>query len=168
MPDPEFGDRIGAESCLDLGSDVAAVRSRHRRPAAPEKKELPPPISWLVRADSHRSPMPWVMRKYYTSDGRLIIREERVRCHDYFVADRSDGRLVLNLVHVDDDDGVEESGGDAAEEEMRRPEIVNEAIDCDMSVEEAAAECYKYNGLGLKSCGGFVATVPVFTPPLHT
>ncbi|KAL1561538.1 hypothetical protein AAHA92_04229 [Salvia divinorum] len=167
MADPEFGDRIGAESCLDLESDVAAVRRRHRpRPAAPEKRELPPPISWLVR---DRSPMPWVMRKYHTSDGRLIIREERVRCHDYFVADRSDGRLVLNLVHVDDGDGAEESGGDVAEEEeARRPESCDEAVECDLSVEEVTAERYKYNGMGLKPCGGFVATVPVFIPPVHT
>ncbi|XP_057795900.1 uncharacterized protein LOC131012008 [Salvia miltiorrhiza] len=171
MPDPAFGDCVGVESSADLESDVDAALApprRHKRPAAAEKKEFPPPISWLARTESLPSHMPRVMRKYCTTDGRLIIKEERVRCHDYFLADRSDGRLVLNLIHVDDDDSVVEDA--AAVEEIRSTEIGGgeEGIKRDLTVEEVAAECYKYNSLGLKPCGGFVATVPVFRPPVHT
>jgi hypothetical protein len=47
--------------------------------------------------------MPWVLKRYYTSDGRLILREEKVRRHEYFRAHRSNGRLTLHLVPLDDE-----------------------------------------------------------------
>ncbi|KAF3604972.1 hypothetical protein DY000_02046147 [Brassica cretica] len=47
--------------------------------------------------------MPWVLKRVVTSDGRLILREEKVRHHEYFRAHRSNGRLTLHLVPLDDD-----------------------------------------------------------------
>ncbi|KAL1536220.1 hypothetical protein AAHA92_28903 [Salvia divinorum] len=161
MPDPEFGDCVGVESAAaPAPQGVALSRRKYRQMVAAQKKEFPPPISRLE----------WEMKKYCTSDGRLIIRKERVRRHEYFIADRSDGRLVLNLVYLDEDD-FEESGGGAAEEASRPPEICggDEAVKRDLTVEEVAAECYKYNNsMGLKQCGGFVPTVAVFSPPVRT
>lgn len=45
--------------------------------------------------------MPWVLRRHYTGDGRLILTEEKVRHHEYFRAHRSNGRLTLHLVPLD-------------------------------------------------------------------
>ncbi|XP_010520860.1 PREDICTED: prostatic spermine-binding protein-like, partial [Tarenaya hassleriana] len=67
-----------------------------------------PPISGLARTGNHPSHMPWVLTRVYTSDGRLILREEKVRHHEYFRAHRSNGRLTLQLVPLDDDDDDDE------------------------------------------------------------
>lgn len=113
-----------------------------RRMAAAQKKEFPPPISRVA----------WEMKKYWTSDGRLIMREERVS-HEYFRAYRSEGRLVLNLVHVDEVEAEVEEEEESLPAEIKR----------DLSV---AAECC--NSLGLKPCGGYVQTVAVFSPPVQS
>ncbi|OWM79922.1 hypothetical protein CDL15_Pgr006226 [Punica granatum] len=122
-PSPSLliGDCIGAESCLDLMSllerpkeadDKAVTMERRmtmrksRRWETKEKrkeKEYPPPIPLLARTENLHSHMPWVLERTYTSDGRLILREERVRHHEYFRADRRDGRLTLQLVPLDDE-----------------------------------------------------------------
>jgi TATA-binding protein-associated factor Taf7 len=47
--------------------------------------------------------MPWVLKRYYTNDGRLILRKEKVRHHEYFRAHRCNGRLTLHLVPLDDE-----------------------------------------------------------------
>ncbi|KAG5544311.1 hypothetical protein RHGRI_016907 [Rhododendron griersonianum] len=112
--DREMEDYIGTESCVDFQqhTDVSVVvdggRSRgqcsdsgRRLATRREKKEYPPPIS-----------SPWVLKRYYTSDGRLIIREENVGRHEYFKVCRANGRLTLQLVPRDEeivgDDDVEE------------------------------------------------------------
>ncbi|XP_060200713.1 uncharacterized protein LOC132628978 [Lycium barbarum] len=59
--------------------------------------------------------MPWVMKRYHTPDGRLIIKEEKVKRFEYFEAHRIDGRLMLNLVPLNDD--VSDSDGDDDEDE---------------------------------------------------
>lgn len=161
MRDQEFGVGSGG----DLQSNGGG------RMAAPERRDLPPPISCMAKAEDLPLPshVPWVMRRYHTSDGRLIIKEEKVRRRDYFVADRSDGRLVMYLVHVDD--AAEEGGdvelcdGDAAEEEEYRSDSGDEGKG-DLTV-EAEEVAYKYTGVGVKPCGGFVETAPVFMPPVH-
>lgn len=47
--------------------------------------------------------VPSVLKREYTSDGRLLLKEEKVRRHEYFQAHRSNGRLTLKLVSLDDD-----------------------------------------------------------------
>lgn len=112
-----IGDYIGVESCLDLknnddifksSSEVEksqgfCLRRSKRDQSCAVKKEFPPPITSLARTGNLSSHMPWVLRRYYTDDGRLIIREERVKHHEYFQAHRSNGRLTLKLVPLDDE-----------------------------------------------------------------
>lgn len=116
----QLGDYIGMESCLDL-KNYEYLRSESREDEnagrrvqnyvhgmrcqrwSTKKKEFPPPISLLARTENLPSHMPFVLRRYYTNDGRLILREERVRHHEYFKAYRSNGHLRLQLVPLDDD-----------------------------------------------------------------
>lgn len=112
----DLGDCIGVESCVDLKSDMdqeeefcmvqkqrSSCGRRDDQRLEKMKKEYPPPIPWLARTENLPSHMPWIMKRYYTNDGRLIIKEEKVKRHEYFQACRSNGRLTLHLVPLDDD-----------------------------------------------------------------
>ncbi|KAK7351162.1 hypothetical protein VNO77_10406 [Canavalia gladiata] len=91
---------IGTESCIDLQNDLVLKQSEiSKRNGAvkmsnskkKEKRELPPPIPHMAR----------VLRRYYTTDGRLIIKEEKVNHQQYFRAHRANGCLTLHLVPLD-------------------------------------------------------------------
>ncbi|CAL1388930.1 unnamed protein product [Linum trigynum] len=73
-------------------------------------KEYPPPIPLLARRGKLAS---WVLRRHYTSDGRLVLTEDKAcTCgdHRYFRAHRSKGRLTLHLqLHNHDDDDDDDS-----------------------------------------------------------
>lgn len=116
------GDYIGTESCFDVLSadeenDVVSpatetIKSRfryggrrreEREARAAAAREFPPPIPLLAQTGNLLPHMPWVLKRVVTSDGRLILREEKVRHHEYFRANRSNGRLTLHLVPLDDD-----------------------------------------------------------------
>ncbi|KAG7647182.1 putative The fantastic four family protein [Arabidopsis thaliana] len=116
------GDYIGTESCFDIlsadeGNDVVSVasepvksrfryggrRREEREARAAAAREFPPPIPLLAQTGNLLPHMPWVLKRVVTSDGRLILREEKVRHHEYFRANRSNGRLTLHLVPLDDD-----------------------------------------------------------------
>ncbi|CDP21096.1 unnamed protein product [Coffea canephora] len=107
----DLGDCVGTESCVDLRSDIdqefcmvqKTRGSRRNQRLERTEKEYPPPIPWLARTENLPSHMPWIMKRYYTDDGRLIIKEEKVKRHEYFQANRSNGRLTLHLVPLDDD-----------------------------------------------------------------
>lgn len=136
----DLGDCIGLESCVDLKTDIDELfcmvqRSRNgggvggRSDQRLEKieREYPPPMPWLARTENLPSHMPWIMRRYYSNDGRLIIMEEKVKRHEYFQAHRSNGRLTLQLVPLNhevlDDDHNEE-----------------EAEECDQIIDVRASE----------------------------
>ncbi|KAE8725029.1 Detected protein of unknown function [Hibiscus syriacus] len=95
-----IGDYIGMESCFDLGNNdygsgdgrIDCIHDKREQRCCTKKKDIPPPIPCR---------MPWVLKRYYTSDRRLIIRRERVGFNEYFQAHRSNGRLVLDLVPFD-------------------------------------------------------------------
>ncbi|CAN7078139.1 unnamed protein product [Brassica oleracea var. botrytis] len=95
------GDYIGTESCFDVLSADEENDEREARAAA--AREFPPPIPLLAQTENLLPHMPWVLKRVLTSDGRLILREEKVRHHEYFRAHRSNGRLTLDLVPLDDD-----------------------------------------------------------------
>ncbi|XP_024008899.1 uncharacterized protein LOC112084130 [Eutrema salsugineum] len=114
------GDYIGTESCFDVLSadeenDVSSAseplsryryggrRREEREARAAAAREFPPPIPLLAQTENLLPHMPWVLKRVVTSDGRLILREEKVRHHEYFRANRSNGRLTLHLVPLDDD-----------------------------------------------------------------
>ncbi|XAR62194.1 hypothetical protein NMG60_11016858 [Bertholletia excelsa] len=116
-----MGDCIGMESCVDVAEVVGTGeggckdgqgrlrrRRERRREAAPR---YPPPLSSLSAAAENPGR---VLRRYYTGDGRLVIREEKAKQCEYLRAHRSGGRLTLHLVPLDDY-GV--SPADGGEEE---------------------------------------------------
>lgn len=129
-------DYIGNESCIDLQNEndvdqydtsksnddpapcnqakEAKISSRKKK----EKRVFPPPIPLLARTQNLACHMPWVLKRYYTSEGRLILKEEKVRYHEYFRAHRENGRLTLQLVPLDEDEDefLEEAGTSPHEE----------------------------------------------------
>ncbi|KAL9681290.1 hypothetical protein QQ045_013072 [Rhodiola kirilowii] len=156
----QTGDYVGVESCIDLRNeedfeayarDCERSYERRRMMRKAELKvvedrrrqvrEFPPPITCLARTENQPSHMPWVMKRYYTTDGRLVIREEKVKHHEYFRAHRADGRLTLQLIPLDCDydDDVEDgcsvtavddvqSGTDLAVDGCRISEFKNDAV----------------------------------------
>ncbi|KAG6602048.1 hypothetical protein SDJN02_06792, partial [Cucurbita argyrosperma subsp. argyrosperma] len=129
--DFDIDDYIGIESCVDLmenhtSSDISGENcKRDNKMWGMERKdhnEYPPPIQLLVRTENLASQMPWVLKRHYTDDGRLILTEERLKYYEFFRAHRSNGRLMLQLVAFDDqgydESNVEiggEDGGDGEE-----------------------------------------------------
>ncbi|XP_030479628.2 uncharacterized protein LOC115696877 [Cannabis sativa] len=122
-----MGDYIGMESCVDvlkegdeeyhdfLGCNINKEGDddddddddeQQQRIMVLKKKKLvfPPPIPLLARTQNLPCRMPWVLTRHYTSDGRLILTEEKLPRHEYFRAHRSNGRLTLQLVPLDEDD----------------------------------------------------------------
>lgn len=108
------GDGGGREGVFGLRREKKKVKI---------EREYPPPIPGLAKTENvQSSQMPWVMKRYHTSDGRLIIKEEKVKRFEYFETYRTDGRLMLNLVPLnddvcdsDDDDDDDVDGGDVIE-----------------------------------------------------
>ncbi|ESW08203.1 hypothetical protein PHAVU_009G027500 [Phaseolus vulgaris] len=108
-------DYIGSESCnIDLRNDtvlhhcelskrntVLGSKSSSKRR---EKRELPPPIPH----------MDIVLRRHYTSDGRLILEEEKVKHHECFRTHRANGRLTMHLVPLHHQASKEEAAAAAA------------------------------------------------------
>ncbi|ERM94254.1 uncharacterized protein DDB_G0284459 [Amborella trichopoda] len=74
-----------------------------RRRRAREDHHFPPPIPSLARTGNQPCHTPWVLKRFYKNDGRLVIQEIKVKHHEYFKANRSDGRLTLRLVQLDPD-----------------------------------------------------------------
>ncbi|BFG19219.1 hypothetical protein CerSpe_054950 [Prunus speciosa] len=66
------------------------------------KREYPPTIPLLAQTGNLRGRMPWILTKHYDhSNGRLVLKGEKVKHHEYFEVHREDGRLILNLVPLD-------------------------------------------------------------------
>ncbi|XP_059285842.1 protein FANTASTIC FOUR 1-like [Lycium ferocissimum] len=135
----DLADFIGVESCIDLQADINlesntqydGLKIKKRLQMKREKidKEYPPPIPCLVHTENYpysKIKMPWVMKRY-TEDGRLIIKEEKVKHYEYLEAHRSDGRLTLRLIPLnnevlrthddDDDDDDDDSENELVEDE---------------------------------------------------
>lgn len=176
MHSEELGDYLGVESCTDFIPDVAAITSRggpgasrprrSRRSDAAEMVKYPPPIPLLARTDN------LLMKKYRTSDGRLVITEERAPRHQYFQMHRSNGRLVLSLIPVDaEEESCEElrgGGGGGGDKKLGFPGNVaasgNEIDGGDKRIGgPPATEVY----IGLEPCGGFGVAMAGFRP-VHT
>ncbi|CAI9775440.1 unnamed protein product [Fraxinus pennsylvanica] len=179
-----LGDYVGVESCVEFVMDFNDLMpatnntggGRQRRVMKMEKKEYPPPI------------LPWAMKKYCTDDGRLVIKEQKLKGQEYFEAHRANGRLVLNLIIVDDDafehagdeddmDGIEEfdckenvnqQDGDA----MEGQDVLKETVGDDRVVENelivcgSGTKCSEYSNMEANSCG-FGVAVGAFNP-VHT
>lgn len=166
--DFDIDDYIGMESCVDLKEHhatteippptnfSAGISKRGNKMwgmRREDQEEYPPPIPLLVRTENLASHMPWVLKRHYTGDGRLILTEERVRHHEFFRAHRSDGRLMLQLVAVDDqfsdESDVEGGGEDCTAAEGGEKEDIR------MVGGGAGGKCYKYENVSGRD-GGFM------------
>ncbi|KAF1893240.1 hypothetical protein Lal_00001687 [Lupinus albus] len=99
---------IGTESCIDLQNEIefkhfdtsktnttcVLIKSDSKKK---EKREFPPTIPLLVGSHNNNNNNAWIMKRYYTNDGRLVLKEEKVKNHEYFRAHRANGRLTLDL-----------------------------------------------------------------------
>lgn len=141
------GDHIGIESVAEMKSDLDfdvkyfADAGYRRFPSRREKKdrEFPPPISMTEN-----------LTRYYTGDGRLIIREEKA---NYLHARRSNGRLTIQLVGTNDSvldrkkcdfDDVEEREVDVESESEKR-EALDDGVfdDVEEGEGDVEGECVK-------------------------
>lgn len=68
-------------------------------------REFPPPIPLLARTGNLPCHMPWVLKRCYVN-GRLVLHEVPVKHHEFFKADRSNGRLVLRIMYMADKDSA--------------------------------------------------------------
>ncbi|KAL5078623.1 hypothetical protein RYX36_007044 [Vicia faba] len=49
-----------------------------------KKKEFPPPIPCVAQTHNLASHMSYVLKRYYTDEGRLIIKEQKVKHHENY------------------------------------------------------------------------------------
>ncbi|KAL6296936.1 hypothetical protein ACE6H2_005078 [Prunus campanulata] len=90
------------EFSMSRRNEAKSTRSTTTQRSEKIKKEYPPPIPLLAQTGNLRGCMPWILTKHYDhSNGRLVLKGERVKHHEYFEAHREDGRLILNLVPLD-------------------------------------------------------------------
>ncbi|KAK2978572.1 hypothetical protein RJ640_006691 [Escallonia rubra] len=181
-----IGDHIGMESCVDivyeddtaevLGQRCGAgVKTRRRcwgKRSEKGEKEYPPAIPWLARTENLPSAhMPWVFRRHYTADGRLVITEETVERPEYFRAHRSDGRLTLHLVPLvgdgvlgDRQEMEEDGGGGGSGGEMDGADGVEDVVETAVM---GGGKCFEYRE-GVRSGGSCMAGVALHAvTPVH-
>jgi hypothetical protein len=135
-------DFIGNESCNDFQSendifaltpskDKKIITRRFRN--KDKKREYPPPISCLAQTENLAFHKRYVLTRYYTDEGRLIIKEVKVKHHEYLHGHRENGRLTLKLVTLDNEEEEEEEQEEELEELASLPtspkEINNVTID---------------------------------------
>ncbi|KAK7410556.1 hypothetical protein VNO78_01418 [Psophocarpus tetragonolobus] len=97
-------DYMDTKSCIDFQNNHSGIwkatitASKSSSMKRKEKKMFPPSIPQTA----------WVLRRYYTSDGRLILKEEKMKHHGCFQRHRDNGRLTMHLVHLDQEASQEE------------------------------------------------------------
>ncbi|KAL6270088.1 hypothetical protein ACE6H2_026999 [Prunus campanulata] len=90
------------EFCMSRRNEAKSTRSNATQRSERIKREYPPTIPLLAQTGNLRGRMPWILTKHYDhSNGRLVLKGERVKHHEYFEVHREDGRLILNLVPLD-------------------------------------------------------------------
>ncbi|KAL5982062.1 hypothetical protein ACLOJK_016131 [Asimina triloba] len=80
---------------------------RRRSQSFHEPRNFPPAMPLLAWTGNGNVQMPWVLKRSYTDNGRLVIHEVKVRRHDFFRASRADGRLTLHRMHMDEPEEME-------------------------------------------------------------
>lgn len=81
-------------------------------------KHFPPPVPLLSQTRSFTC----VLKRSNTGNGRLVIKELKVKHNKFFHACRVDGRLTLQLVNIDEQptcpDGFKEEEEEEEEKEV--------------------------------------------------
>ncbi|KAL5078570.1 hypothetical protein RYX36_006991 [Vicia faba] len=145
-------DYIGNKSCIALQTkdnllsniDHKSLASSNENKmksyirSSEKKREFPPTMPWLTQTKNLASHIPYMLKRYYTDEGRLIIKEEKVKYHEYFHAHRENARLTLQLIplgHVDDDNDYFMDTYEQDEEVEEEEEINNVTMDGDFEEE---------------------------------
>ncbi|CAA0810698.1 Protein of unknown function (DUF3049 [Striga hermonthica] len=100
----ETGDELGGAHLREGGGKCPAGNSKGRHCVGKELRgDLPPPIPGIGKNGK-----PWVCFQSVREGGRFILKEIRMPTKELMQARREDGRLRLQYVHSDDDDGDSE------------------------------------------------------------
>ncbi|XP_050213222.1 uncharacterized protein LOC126664735 [Mercurialis annua] len=107
-----------------------------------KRNRYPPAIPSLARKGNLP---PCILTRYY-SDGRLILKEEKLQHREYFESYRENGHLILKLVHLDEVDDDEEEA--AAPELHDHEELIEEEEETDMyeKLSSSLPKSYLKNG----------------------
>ncbi|XP_062100740.1 uncharacterized protein LOC133806662 [Humulus lupulus] len=96
--------------CEEMSNRNLHVRStnrRRKRTANKEHRHYPPPIPMVAARTGNLgggAMPPWVLSRH-NKDGRLILKGHRAQHHQYLECHRENGRLIVNLVTIDQDTG---------------------------------------------------------------
>ncbi|KEH34864.1 putative The fantastic four family protein [Medicago truncatula] len=161
IPSTVMGDLIGTESgdymscdlideLLGLGQSQSQ-RREFKVKKKREKKVFPAAIT-LLRETGGGGGMSSCFKKEYGEDGRLILKVGKVkRYYEHMEANRENGRLIVKLIHHDDDDGwpmdddeeeedeEEEETGFDFEFENEREGLENESGPCWADLRQCAS-----------------------------
>ncbi|OIT21916.1 PREDICTED: uncharacterized serine-rich protein C215.13 [Nicotiana attenuata] len=88
------------------------------------KGSFPPPISCIGRSGK-----PWVCFKSFREDGRFILKEIRIPTQEFLHACREDGRLMMHVIHSDDEIVDEDEYEDEDEDDDDDTQNVEEEHD---------------------------------------
>ena len=147
-------DLIGTESGVCMNSNIEeetaqmekleSYRYQHKRKQLhATRKKYPPPIPLLARTGNLPGHMPWILTRHYI-DGKLVLVEERLKHHEYLEAHRENGRLVLNIVPLDDEITCSHFVSRNEEEnELQDVDFLEKNSDQEFDEEEEGREAYQ-------------------------
>lgn len=147
-------DLIGTESGVYMNANIEEetaqmekLGSYHKQDKRKQRyattKKYPPPLPLLARTGNFPGHMPWILTRHYI-DGRLVLVEERVKNREYFEAQRENGRLVLNIVPLDDKITCSHFvSKDEEEKELQDVDFLGKNSDQEFDEEEEGREAYQ-------------------------
>ena len=108
--------------------------TNHRRPRYNNAtaRQYPPPIPLLAQSGNVPGRLPLVFKREVREDGRLIITAERFQRREYLEVRRENGRLVMELVPVNDAVYCEYCGQPLEEQDigLNEEEVASEGSRC--------------------------------------
>ncbi|XP_060168846.1 uncharacterized protein LOC132599504 [Lycium barbarum] len=114
---------------------------RKKQPKKYMKKEYPPTIpSWRGKLPGD---LPWSLSRHYV-DGRLILKEKGLEYYEYLESKQKNGRLVLNLLVLENN--MKCSFDDTIEAEITHDDTIDRVEEKTMIQEEIQRDFMTING----------------------
>ncbi|CAI8585519.1 unnamed protein product [Vicia faba] len=113
---------------------ISLIRNREK------KIEFPPHIPCLAQTQNLASHVSYVLKRYYTDEGWLIIKEQKVKHHEYFNAHRENDEQVEKVKEEEEEEEINNvtMDNDFEEENMGNTQenvVVNDDDDDEVVVE---------------------------------